>query len=99
MRNVESPPTAPIDNDVYLVVDDFGDLGRAYLETDINKTDEKTVIADMLSGQFNGPVRVAFNTAEDGRATYRRTLQKQSLRRSATRATCLKARGSLLSDS
>ena len=65
MRNVESPPTAPIDSDVYLVVDDFGDLGRAYLETDINKTDEKTVIADMLSGQFNGPVRVvAFNTAE-----------------------------------
>ena len=65
MRNVESPPTAPVDSDVYLVIDDFVALGRAYLETDINKTDEKTVIADMLSGQFNGPLRVvAFNTAE-----------------------------------
>jgi hypothetical protein len=30
-----------------------------------DETDEKTVIADMLSGQFNKPVRVvAFNTAE-----------------------------------
>jgi len=65
MRHVPSPPTAPIDTDVYLVVDDFGALGTAYVETDGNETDEKTVIADMLSGQFNKPVRVvAFNTAE-----------------------------------
>ena len=65
MRQVPSPPTAPIDTDVYPVVDDFGALGTAYLETDTNMTDEKKVIADMLSGQFNKPVRVvAFNTAE-----------------------------------
>jgi hypothetical protein len=65
MRHVSSPPTAPIDSDVYLVVDDFGALGNVYLETNTNMTDEKTVIADMLSGQFNSPVRVvAFNTAE-----------------------------------
>ena len=65
MRRVESPPTAPVDRDVYLVIDDFGALGTVFLETNINKTDEKTVIADMLSGQFNSPVRVvAFNIAE-----------------------------------
>ena len=45
MRHVPSPPTALIDSDVYLVVDDFGALGTAYLETDTKKTDEKTVIA------------------------------------------------------
>ena len=65
MRRVQSPSTAPVDCDVYLVVDDLDKFGTVYLETDINKTDEKTVIADMLSGQFNSPVRVvAFNTAE-----------------------------------
>ena len=64
MRHVPSPPTAPIDSDVYLVIDDFGALGRAYRETDLNKTDEKTVITDMLNGQFNGPVRAWLLSAD-----------------------------------
>ena len=65
MRRVESPPTAPVDNDVYIVMDDFGPIGTCYLETDPNRADEKTVIADMLSGQYNKPLRViAFNTVE-----------------------------------
>lgn len=65
MRRVSSPPTAPIDCAVYIVLDDFGEFGTAYRETDPNKSDEKTVIADMLSGQFDNPQRVvAFNTAE-----------------------------------
>jgi len=34
-------------------------------ETDIERTDLETVITDLLSGQFNDPVRVvAFNTLE-----------------------------------
>jgi hypothetical protein len=64
-RSVSSPPTAPIDEAVYIVLDDFGEFGTAYRETDPNKSDEKTVIADMVSGQFENPQRVvAFNTAE-----------------------------------
>ncbi len=50
---------------VYLVLDDFGDLGRAYLETDEEKADLETVIRGMIEGQYRKPVRVvAFNTAE-----------------------------------
>ena len=50
---------------VYLVVDDFGDLGRCWRETDVEATDLETVITDMLDGQYNSPVRViGFNTAE-----------------------------------
>jgi hypothetical protein len=50
---------------VYLVVDDFGRNGRAYRETDVEWSDLETTIADLVSGQFNDPVRVvAFNTAE-----------------------------------
>jgi hypothetical protein len=53
------------DQNVYLVVDDFGRLGRAYCETDVEETDLETVIAGLLSGEFKDPIRVvAFNTAE-----------------------------------
>jgi hypothetical protein len=53
------------DRTVYLVVDDFAGRGRAWRETDVEATDLETVIADLLSGQYNDPIRiVAFNTAE-----------------------------------
>ena len=65
-----TPSIVPIvpygaDQTVYLVVDCFGGLGTAYRETDIERTDLETVITDLMSGQFNDPVRVvAFNTLE-----------------------------------
>ena len=53
------------DQTVYLVVDSFGGLGTLYRETEVERTDLETIIADLMSGQFNDPVRVvAFNTAE-----------------------------------
>jgi len=66
MRNVESPPTAPgFDINVYLVLDDFGTIGRAYREADETQTGRETVIQCLLSGEYNNPVRVVcFNTAQ-----------------------------------
>ncbi len=53
------------DQTVYLVVDDFGRNGRVYRETDIDTADLETLIADLLDGQYNNPIRVvSFNTAE-----------------------------------
>jgi hypothetical protein len=53
------------DQNVYIVVDDFGSRGRAYRETDVEATDLETVIQDLLSGQYCNPIRVvAFNTME-----------------------------------
>jgi hypothetical protein len=53
------------DQTVYLVVDSFGCLGGVYRETEIERADLDTIIADFLTGQFNDPVRViAFNTLE-----------------------------------
>jgi len=50
---------------IYLVLDDFGDLGQAYRETDPAAADRQTVVADLLSGEYRHPLRiVAFNTAE-----------------------------------
>jgi hypothetical protein len=53
------------DQTVYLVVDRFGRLGTVYRETEVERTDLETIITDLMSGQFNDPVRVvAFNTLE-----------------------------------
>jgi hypothetical protein len=50
---------------VYLVLDDFGHIGRAYREADEEACDKATVIRNLLSGEYNDPVRiVAFNTSE-----------------------------------
>ena len=50
---------------VHIVLNDFGNLGRAYVETDEAAADEATIIDNILSGQHSCPLRVvAFNTAE-----------------------------------
>ena len=62
-----SPGKVPYgaDQTVYLVVDSFGAAGARHRETEIERADLETVISDLLTGQFNAPVRiVAFNTLE-----------------------------------
>ena len=61
-----SPDTVPYgaDETVYLVVDRLA-TGAVDRETEIERADVESVIRDLLSGQFNDPVRVmAFNTLE-----------------------------------
>jgi hypothetical protein len=67
MRRNWTPSIVPESNDqnVYLVMDDLGRLGRIWPEADAEGTDLETVITDLLTGQYSSPVRVvAFNTAE-----------------------------------
>jgi len=62
-----SPSIAPngLERDVYLVLDDFGPLGRAWRETDEAGTNRATLVRNLLEGQYENPVRIiAFNTAE-----------------------------------
>jgi len=62
-----SPSIAPHgpDQDTYLLLDDFGQIGRAWRETDLGAADRETLIRNLLSGEYRNPVRiVAFNTAE-----------------------------------
>jgi len=62
-----SPKLVPYgaDQTIYLVVDRLGASSTVYLETEIERSDAETIIADFLTGQFNDPVRViAFNTLE-----------------------------------
>ena len=65
---MSSPPLAPKLTDdvtVYLVLNDFGALGRAYVETYEANASERDVISNIGGGQYSKPIRVvAFNTAE-----------------------------------
>ena len=62
----ESPSIVPSnDQDVYLVLDDYGEWGTAWRETDVEDTDLESVITDMLEGQYINPVRVVgFNISQ-----------------------------------
>jgi hypothetical protein len=67
MRRSWTPSIVPngTHQTVYLVLNDFGSLGRAYCETVDGRSDLESVISDLISGQYDNPVRVvAFNTAE-----------------------------------
>ena len=66
-RTAWTPSIVPTDGgeNVYLIAEDFGKLGRAWREADYEATDLETVIQDLLSGQYSAPIRVvAFNTEE-----------------------------------
>ena len=45
------------DQTAYLVIDRFRG-NTVYRETEVERTDLETIIADLISGQFNDPVRI-----------------------------------------
>lgn len=57
-------PADRLDRDIYLVLEDFRS-GPAWRETDEEATDLSTILGDLISGQYQAPLRVvAFNPAE-----------------------------------
>jgi hypothetical protein len=67
MRRSWTPSIVPNGKDqtVYLVLNDFGELGRAYCEASEDRSDLETTISDLIAGQYDNPVLViAFNSAE-----------------------------------
>jgi hypothetical protein len=66
-QSAPTPTAVPYgaDETVYLVVDSFGRHGSGYYETEVERSDLETIVDDLISGQFNDPIRViAFNTLE-----------------------------------
>jgi len=58
-------PTAVNKLTVYLVLDDLGKLGRVWREIDEARANEQAIVDDILSGQYERPLRVvAFETDE-----------------------------------
>jgi hypothetical protein len=61
-----TPSLVPdFDVTVHIVLDDFSTAGRVYRETDEAAASRGDVLDDLMTGQFNKPLRIiAFNTAE-----------------------------------
>jgi hypothetical protein len=65
MRTSPSPAPHGPEQDIYIVLDDFGRIGRAWRGTDEDAADREALIRDLLTGEYYKPVRiVAFNSAE-----------------------------------
>jgi hypothetical protein len=72
-----TPSIVPSDDqNVYLVVDDFGQFGRVWREADIEKTDLETVIDDLLHGQTTRSAFLASTPQRAGRGMSPATLPK-----------------------
>jgi hypothetical protein len=70
------------DQTVYLVINNFGNLGTAFPETDVDKANFETIIGDLMSGQYGDPVGVvAFNTAEGWSGDASEDVAREILRR------------------
>ena len=64
MHRLSNTPSVVADHDatVHVVLDDFGSAGQAYREIDPNDADEQSIVDDLISGQFERPIKiVAFN--------------------------------------
>jgi hypothetical protein len=77
-----TPLVPHFDVTVHIVLDDFGKAGRAYRETAEEDTSLGSVVDDLLTGQFNNPVRVvAFNTSEGWSRDVSEDVAREALRR------------------
>ena len=63
MRNWPSIVPAASE-DFYIVVNHFGSLGTAFAETDLDRANYETTIADLISGQHADPLRVIMFTRD-----------------------------------
>ncbi|MBR0753541.1 hypothetical protein JQ604_15235 [Bradyrhizobium jicamae] len=52
--------------DYYLVINDFHD-GPSFLETDLEKADLDTIIANLIAGEYSEPLRVIVANPQTGR--------------------------------
>ena len=54
--------------DYYIVVNHFGRFGTAFAETDLDRANYETTIADLMSGRHGDPLRVVMFNPETDRA-------------------------------
>ena len=59
-------PAAP--EDFYIVVNHYGRFGTAFAETDLDRANYETTIADLMSGQHCDPLRVVLFNPETNRS-------------------------------
>ncbi|AMN43686.1 hypothetical protein [Rhodoplanes sp. Z2-YC6860] len=58
MRRTPSLVPDAVAGAVYMVLDDFGKLGRAWREMDEEQTSEQDVVHAIISGEYTRPIKV-----------------------------------------
>jgi hypothetical protein len=74
-----APDQQPHDVTVYIVLDDFGQLGRACVETDEAAADEATVLSNISSGEYSNHEWWLLTPSRDGLVMSQRTLRAHCL--------------------
>ena len=93
MRRSPSIVPAAADRDAYLVLDDFGELGRSWRETDEAHANRDSVITDLLQGQYSWPCKSSPSTPlKAGRVTFRRKSPTSSCSALPARSTLFRSR-------
>ena len=54
--------------DYFIVLNSYGRHGVAFAETDINRADYETTIADLMSGQHSDPLRIIMFNPDTNRS-------------------------------
>ena len=89
--STQTPPLAPKLTDnvtVHIVLNDFGKLGRAFLETDELEAEEWTTVSNIINGEYSHPVRVvAFNISEGWSRDVTEEIAKAVIERGETKVT------------
>ena len=68
--------------DYYLVVNHYGRYGTAFAETDLDRANYETTIADLMAGQHRDPLRlVMFNPETDRSEDVSHAVAQEILRR------------------
>ena len=68
--------------DYYIVVNDYGKFGTAFAETELDRANYETTIADLMSGQHCDPLRVImFNPDTDRAEDVSHAIAQEILRR------------------
>lgn len=66
MPSLVPTPKEEFDVTVRIVLEDFGRLGRAYRETDETRADHRSLIEDILTGQYEHIVPIVAFNADEG---------------------------------
>ena len=76
------PSIVPGAPEGYIVVNHYGRLGAAFVETDLDRADFENTIADLMTGQHSDPLRVVrFNTDTDRAEDVSHVIAQEILRR------------------
>jgi hypothetical protein len=67
--------------DYFIIINQYGRFGTAFAETDLDRANYETTIADLMAGQHSDPLRVIMFNPETNRSEVSHAIAQEILRR------------------